>query len=182
MIMSCDTSHFKRGKYSSAMLCRCSRNNKHPNFEWRGQGRGADSFVLWSHPIRAQCLNNFVTDCRYISHRLLSPSSQIIHELGLKDNGIWESTWVKNFVPVNLILTCNIIYSIHSSKYDGTSFSNQIKFYLTSWFLRNFMLDILKVIFWTKYVWCFRIRNFQSGFKTIHVWLFKLVRDVDKCL
>ena len=21
-------------------------NNKHPNFEWRGQGRGADSFVL----------------------------------------------------------------------------------------------------------------------------------------
>ena len=21
-------------------------NNKHPNFEWRGEGRGADSFVL----------------------------------------------------------------------------------------------------------------------------------------
>ena len=26
-------------------------NNKHPNFEWRGQGRGADSFVLRSYPI-----------------------------------------------------------------------------------------------------------------------------------
>ena len=25
MIMSCDTSHFKRGKYNFAMLCRCSR-------------------------------------------------------------------------------------------------------------------------------------------------------------
>ena len=23
-------------------------NNKHPNFEWRGQGKGVDSFVLWS--------------------------------------------------------------------------------------------------------------------------------------
>ena len=33
-------------------------NNKHSNFEWRGQGRGADSFVL-----RIQCLNNFVADC-----------------------------------------------------------------------------------------------------------------------
>jgi len=26
-------------------------NNKHPNFERRGQGRGADSFVLESYPI-----------------------------------------------------------------------------------------------------------------------------------
>ena len=26
-------------------------NNKHPNFDWRGQGRGADSFVLESYPI-----------------------------------------------------------------------------------------------------------------------------------
>ena len=25
-------------------------NNKHPNFDWRGQGRGADSFVLRSYP------------------------------------------------------------------------------------------------------------------------------------
>ena len=65
-------------------------NSKHPNFEWRGQGRGADSFV--------QCLNNFVADCRLIFHSLLPPSSQIIHELGLKDNGNWESTWVKNFI------------------------------------------------------------------------------------
>ena len=38
-------------------------NNKHPNFEWRGQGRGEDSFVLWSYPIWVQCLNNFDADC-----------------------------------------------------------------------------------------------------------------------
>ena len=38
-------------------------NNKHPNFEWRGQGRGADSFVLRNYPIQVQCLNNFVADC-----------------------------------------------------------------------------------------------------------------------
>ena len=37
-------------------------NNKHANFEWRGQGRGADSFVFWSYPIWVQCLNNFVAD------------------------------------------------------------------------------------------------------------------------
>ena len=34
------------------------RNNKPPNFEWRRQGRGVDSFVLWSYPIWVQCLNN----------------------------------------------------------------------------------------------------------------------------
>ena len=39
-------------------------NNKHPNFEWRGQGRGVDSFVLWVCPIWVQCLNNFVADFR----------------------------------------------------------------------------------------------------------------------
>ena len=39
-------------------------NKKHPNFEWRGQGRGVDSYVLWSYPIWVQCLNNFVADCR----------------------------------------------------------------------------------------------------------------------
>ena len=38
-------------------------NNKHPNFEWRGDGSGVDCFVLWSSPIRLQCLNNFVADC-----------------------------------------------------------------------------------------------------------------------
>ena len=42
-------------------------NNKHPNFEWRGQGRGTDSFVLLSYPIWVQCLNNFVADCRNLS-------------------------------------------------------------------------------------------------------------------
>ena len=43
-----------------------TENNKHPNFEWRGQGKGVDSFVLWSYPIREQSLNNFVADCRSI--------------------------------------------------------------------------------------------------------------------
>ena len=47
-------------------------NNKHPNFEWRGQGRGADSFVLLSYPIWVQCLNNFVSDCRSNEARPLS--------------------------------------------------------------------------------------------------------------
>ena len=37
-------------------------NNKQPNFEWRGGGRGVDSFVPWSYPIWVQCLNNFVAD------------------------------------------------------------------------------------------------------------------------
>ena len=33
-------------------------NNKHPNFEWRGQGKSVDSFVL-----RSYLLNNLVADC-----------------------------------------------------------------------------------------------------------------------
>ena len=47
---------FKSGKYSfsspiPSMQCCAAvqatfRNNKHLNFEWRGQGRGVDSFVL----------------------------------------------------------------------------------------------------------------------------------------
>ena len=40
-------------------------NNKHLNFKWRGQGRGADSFVLWINAIWVQFLNNFVADCSY---------------------------------------------------------------------------------------------------------------------
>ena len=40
-----------------------TENNQHPNFERRGQGRGEDSFVLWSYPIWVQCLNNFDADC-----------------------------------------------------------------------------------------------------------------------
>ena len=39
-------------------------NNKHHNFEWRGQGEGVDYFVLYSYPIWLQCLNNFVADGR----------------------------------------------------------------------------------------------------------------------
>ena len=31
-------------------------HNKHPNFEWTGQGRGVNSFVPWSYPIWEQCL------------------------------------------------------------------------------------------------------------------------------
>ena len=38
-------------------------NKKHSNFEWRGQERGVDSYVLCSYPISVQCLNNFVADC-----------------------------------------------------------------------------------------------------------------------
>ena len=63
-------SDFKREKYSfSPPFPPCNvvplfelpiENNKHPNFEWRGQGRGVDSFVLWSYPIWIQCLNKFV--------------------------------------------------------------------------------------------------------------------------
>ena len=33
--------------------------NKHPNSEWREGGWDVDCFVLWSHPIWVQCLNNF---------------------------------------------------------------------------------------------------------------------------
>ena len=44
-------------------------NNKHPNFEWRGQGRGADSIVLWSYPIWVQCLTNFVAGCRCVMYQ-----------------------------------------------------------------------------------------------------------------
>ena len=53
--------NFKRRKYSfppSSPPCNVVplfylpvENNKHPNFEWRGQGRGADSFVLRNYPI-----------------------------------------------------------------------------------------------------------------------------------
>ena len=63
-------SDFERKKYSfSPPFFPCNvvllfelpiENNKHPNFEWRGQGRGVDSFVLWSYPIWIQCLNKFV--------------------------------------------------------------------------------------------------------------------------
>ena len=39
------------------------KNNKHTNFEWKGQARGVDSYVLWSYPIWVQRLNNFVANC-----------------------------------------------------------------------------------------------------------------------
>ena len=48
-------------------------NNKHPNFEWRGKGGSADSFVLWSYPIWVQCMNNFVAD-RWSYFRSMSAS------------------------------------------------------------------------------------------------------------
>ena len=40
-----------------------SINTKHPNFEWRGQGTGVDSFVLWSYLIWVECPNDTVADC-----------------------------------------------------------------------------------------------------------------------
>ena len=52
-------------------------NNKRPNFEWRGQGRSVDSYVVWSYPIWVQCLKNFVADCghnRDIFHKSIDPS------------------------------------------------------------------------------------------------------------
>ena len=42
------------------------KNNKNSNFEWRGQGRRVDSFVLLSYPILV-CLKNYVTDCSFKS-------------------------------------------------------------------------------------------------------------------
>ena len=36
-------------------------NKKHPNFEWRGQGSGVDSYVS---EVTLQCLHNFVADWR----------------------------------------------------------------------------------------------------------------------
>ena len=38
-------------------------NKKHPNFEWRGQGKGSGFLCFWSYPIWIQCLNNFVAYC-----------------------------------------------------------------------------------------------------------------------
>ena len=65
--------NFKGGKYSFSSPIPSFQfvplfelpieNNKHPNFEWRGQGRGVDSFVLWSYCIWVQCLDSFVADC-----------------------------------------------------------------------------------------------------------------------
>ena len=46
-------------------------NNKHPNFERRGQGRGVDSFVLRSYPIWVQCLNNLGAHCSLFSSFVL---------------------------------------------------------------------------------------------------------------
>ena len=69
------STNFKRRKYSfcspipSMQCCADVRlpieNNRHPNFEWRGQGTGADSFVLQTYPVWIQCLNNFVADWRW---------------------------------------------------------------------------------------------------------------------
>ena len=64
-------------------------NNKHTNFDWRGQGRGADSFVLWSYPIWVQCLNNFVADCRYFFKR-----------------GRLDCISLKSFVRLNFVIWC----------------------------------------------------------------------------
>ena len=54
-------------------------NNKHSNFEWRGQGWGVDSFVLWRYPIWIQCLNNFLSNCRFLSHDKFWVLSPVLH-------------------------------------------------------------------------------------------------------
>ena len=48
-----------------------TENSKHPNFERRGQRRGANSFVLWTYPIWVQCLNYFVAHCSYRVTRMM---------------------------------------------------------------------------------------------------------------
>ena len=78
--------NFKRRKYSfpppsppynvGPLFQLPIENNKHPNFEWRGQGRGADSFALRSRPIYVQCLNNFVADCGQGKKRIHQPNSK----------------------------------------------------------------------------------------------------------
>ena len=63
---------FKRGKLVlpyplHAMLCHCSRyhrNDKHPNFEWRGQGTGRDVWIR---------LLSEVTLFEYIVSKMFSP-------------------------------------------------------------------------------------------------------------
>ena len=60
-------------------------NNKHPNFECRGHGRGADSFVLQSYPICV--LNNFVADClnRKSGHTSLRKLIELISLCWMQD-------------------------------------------------------------------------------------------------
>ena len=76
MIMSCDTSHFKRRKYSFAMLCHCSRYLKETTNTptLNGGDRGGLQILLFSEVILFE--HNVSTilspiNCRYISHRLL---------------------------------------------------------------------------------------------------------------
>ena len=60
-------------------------NNKHPNFEWRGQGRGGDSFVLRSHPTEVQCLNKFVADCKLIKCRWFFCGNEFLGSTDIKE-------------------------------------------------------------------------------------------------
>ena len=64
--MSWDTSPSVKGWLVVPLFDLPIENNKHPNFEWRGQRRGVDSFVLWSYPVWVQCLDSFVADCRWL--------------------------------------------------------------------------------------------------------------------
>ena len=51
-----------------------SENNKHSNFEWRGQGRNVNFFVLSSYPIWGQCLNDNILAA--IVDKNLQPNDQ----------------------------------------------------------------------------------------------------------
>ena len=54
-------------------------NNKHPNFEWRGQGRGVDSFGLWSYPKNLSAMSQQFC-CWFYLRKVSSP-------------GEWKKTW-----------------------------------------------------------------------------------------
>ena len=53
MVMSCDTSHFKSGKYNFAMLCRCSRYLKKTTNTptLNGGDRGGVQILLFSEVV-----------------------------------------------------------------------------------------------------------------------------------
>ena len=65
-----------------------TENIKHPNLEWRGQRRGADSFVPWSYPIWVQCLDLFVADCRCDSS-FISPHKGALDKIADKRQRFW---------------------------------------------------------------------------------------------
>ena len=64
---------------------------KHPNFEWRVQGRGVDSFALWSYPIWVECLNNTVADCWWLKTSAWLPTFSICMDFSVSWIMFWYS-------------------------------------------------------------------------------------------